>query len=229
VRIAIADDSALFRSGLVLLLEASGARVTTQASSGEELIASIFPARPDHGPDGPDGPDAVILDLRMPPTYTGEGIHAAAEIRARDAGIGILVLSTFAEASYASQLMEAVGHGVGYLLKDNVTDAGHLISQLERIVAGETVLDATVVRRLLARKRSAGRIDTLNPRERDVLARMAEGRSNVGIAKDLYLSPRTVEAHVTSVFGKLGLDQTDTDNNRIRAVLAYLRLAGEDR
>jgi DNA-binding NarL/FixJ family response regulator len=223
VRIAIADDSALFRSGLVLLLEASGARVTTQASSGEELIASIFPARPDR----PARPDAVILDLRMPPTYTGEGIQAAAEIRARDAGIGILVLSTFAEASYASQLMEVVGYGVGYLLKDNVTDAGHLISQLERIVAGETVLDATVVRRLLARKRSTGRMDTLNPREREVLARMAEGRSNVGIAKDLYLSPRTVEAHVTSVFGKLGLDQTDTDNNRIRAVLAYLRLASD--
>ena len=223
MRIAIADDSALFRSGLVLLLEASGARVTTQASSGEELIASIFPARPDR----PARPDAVILDLRMPPTYTGEGIQAAAEIRARDAGIGILVLSTFAEASYASQLMEVVGYGVGYLLKDNVTDAGHLISQLERIVAGETVLDATVVRRLLARKRSASRMDTLNPREREVLARMAEGRSNVGIAKDLYLSPRTVEAHVTSVFGKLGLDQTDTDNNRIRAVLAYLRLASD--
>ena len=102
MRIAIADDSALFRSGLVLLLEASGARVTTQASSGGELIASIFPARPDR----PASPDAVILDLRMPPTYTGEGIQAAAEIRARDAGIGILVLSTFAEASYASQLME---------------------------------------------------------------------------------------------------------------------------
>ena len=157
MRIAIADDSALFRSGLVLLLEASGAHVTTQASSGAELIASIFPAPPDQpgpgGSHGPGRPDAVILDLRMPPTYTGEGIHAAAEIRARDPDIGILVLSTFAEASYASQLMEAVGYGVGYLLKDNVTDAGHLISQLERIVAGETVLDATVVRRLLARKR----------------------------------------------------------------------------
>ena len=231
VRIAIADDSALFRSGLVLLLEASGAQVTTQASSGEELIASIFPPGRTSPPlrqvRGPR-PDAVILDLRMPPTYTGEGIRAAAEIRARDLDIGILVLSTFAEASYASQLMEAVGYGVGYLLKDNVTDAGHLISQLERIVAGETVLDPTVVRRLLARKRSAGRIDTLNPRERDVLARMAEGRSNVGIAKDLHLSPRTVEAHVTSVFGKLGLEQTDTDNNRIRAVLAYLRLTGDE-
>lgn len=213
MRIALADDSALFRSGLVLLLKASGAQVTAQASSGAELVASLVA----------DRPDAVILDLRMPPTFTGEGISTAAEIRARDADIGILVLSTFAEASYASQLMDAVGYGVGYLLKDNVTDAGNLISQLERIVAGETVIDPSIVRRLIQRKRSASRIDALNPRERDVLARMAEGRSNVGIAKDLFLSPRTVEAHVTSVFAKLGLDQTDTDNNRVRAVLTFLR------
>ena len=239
MRIAIADDSALFRTGLVLLLEVSGAQVITQVPSGAELIARMFPRRPGpvrplpagaagipNGPAGTDRPDAVILDLRMPPTFTGEGISAAAEIRARDPGIGILVLSTFAEASYAGELMEAVGSGVGYLLKDNVTDAGHLISQLERIVAGETVLDPTVVRRLLRRKRSTSTMDALNPRERDVLERMAEGRSNVGIAQDLHLSPRTVEAHVTSVFGKLGLEQTDTDNNRIRAVLAFLRSGG---
>jgi DNA-binding NarL/FixJ family response regulator len=119
--------------------------------------------------------------------------------------------------------MDAVGYGVGYLLKDNVTDAGNLISQLSRIVAGETVIDPTIVRRLIGRKRSASRMDALNQREREVLARMAEGRSNVGIARDLFLSPRTVEAHVTSVFAKLDLDQTDTDNNRIRAVLTYLR------
>jgi DNA-binding NarL/FixJ family response regulator len=216
VRIALADDSALFRSGLVLLLEASGARVTTQASSGTELLADIRR----------DPPDAAILDLRMPPTFTGEGIRTAAEIRAHDPDIGILVLSTFAEASYASQLMDAVGYGVGYLLKDNVTDAGNLISQLSRIVAGETVIDPTIVRRLIQRKRSASRMDALNQREREVLARMAEGRSNVGIARDLFLSPRTVEAHVTSVFAKLGLDQTDTDNNRIRAVLEFLRSGG---
>jgi DNA-binding NarL/FixJ family response regulator len=228
VRIAIADDSALFRSGLILLLEASGAEVATQASSGAELIARLFPgSTAQNGRSGPPRPDAVILDLRMPPTFTGEGIAVATEIRARDPGVGILVLSTFAEASYASQLMDALGYGVGYLLKDTVTDAGHLVSQLERIVAGETVLDPTIVRRLLRRKRSASSIDTLNPRERDVLARMAEGRSNVGIAQDLHLSPRTVEAHVTSVFGKLRLEQTDTDNNRIRAVLAFLRSAGE--
>jgi DNA-binding NarL/FixJ family response regulator len=217
VRLAIADDSALFRNGLILLLEASGAQVTAQVSAGTELIACIQA----------DPPDAVILDLRMPPTFTGEGISTAAQIRSRDADIGILVLSTFAETSYASQLLDAVGHGVGYLLKDNVTDADNLISQLDRIVSGETVIDPSIVRRLLQRKRRASRIDALNPRERDVLGRMAEGRSNVGIAQDLYLSPRTVEAHVTNVFAKLGLDQTDTDNNRIRAVLTFLRSAKE--
>jgi DNA-binding NarL/FixJ family response regulator len=217
VRVALADDSALFRSGLELLLQASGIQVTSRASSGDELMANIVP----------DRPDAVILDLRMPPTYTGEGIETAAAIRAGDPGVGILVLSTYAEASYAGTLIEAVGHGVGYLLKDNVTNAGHLIEQLERIVAGETVIDPTVVRRLLQRRRSTGTIDTLNPREREVLSRMAEGRSNVGIAKDLFLSPRTVEAHVTSVFAKLGLGATDTDNNRVRAVLAFLRSADD--
>jgi DNA-binding NarL/FixJ family response regulator len=217
VRLAIADDSALFRSGLILLLEASGTQVTAQVGSGTELVASI----------AADPPDAVIVDLRMPPTFTGEGISTAAQIRARHAGVGILVLSTFAETSYAGQLMDAVGYGVGYLLKDNVTDADNLISQLGRIAAGETVIDPSIVRRLLQRKRRASRIDALNDRERDVLRRMAEGRSNVGIAKDLYLSPRTVEAHVTSVFAKLGLDQTDTDNNRVRAVLAFLRSARE--
>jgi DNA-binding NarL/FixJ family response regulator len=215
VRIAIADDSALFRSGLILLLEASGAEVTAQVGSGPELVASI----------AADPPDAAIVDLRMPPTFTGEGIATAAQIRAGHADLGILVLSTFAETSYASQLMEAVGHGVGYLLKDNVTDADNLISQLSRITAGETVIDPTIVRRLLARKRRASPIDALNQREREVLRQMAEGRSNVGIAQDLYLSPRTVEAHVTSVFAKLGLEATDTDNNRVRAVLAFLRSA----
>ena len=217
MRVALADDSALFRTGLELLLRASGVQVTSQASSGDELMGNIIP----------DLPDAVILDLRMPPTFTGEGIDTAAAVRAKDPGVGILVLSTYAEASYASTLIEAVGHGVGYLLKDNVTDAQNLVAALERIVAGETVIDPAVIRRLLHRRRSSGTIDTLNPREREVLSRMAEGRSNMGIAKDLYLSPRTVEAHVTSVFVKLGLSSTDTDNNRVRAVLAYLRSAAD--
>jgi DNA-binding NarL/FixJ family response regulator len=217
VRVALADDSALFRSGLELLLRASGVQVTSQASSGDELMGNIVA----------DPPDAVIVDLRMPPTFTGEGIETAAAIRADDSSVGILVLSTYAEASYASTLIEAVGHGVGYLLKDNVTDAQNLVAALERIAAGETVIDPAVVRRLLQRRRSTGTIDTLNPREREVLSRMAQGRSNVGIAKDLFLSPRTVETHVTSVFAKLGLSATDTDNNRVRAVLAYLRSSAD--
>ena len=150
MRVALADDSALFRSGLELLLQASGVQVTSQASSGDELMANIVP----------DRPDAVVLDLRMPPTYTGEGIGTAAAIRAWDPGIGILVLSTYAEASYAGTLIDAVGHGVGYLLKDSVTDAGNLIEQLERIVAEATVIDPTVVRRLLQRRRGTGTIGT---------------------------------------------------------------------
>jgi DNA-binding NarL/FixJ family response regulator len=216
MRLAIADDSGLFRSSLKLLLEASGAEVIASVASGADLLAAIR--------DGP--PDAVILDIRMPPTYTDEGIRTAAELRRRYLGTGILVLSTYAETGYASQLLEAVSTGVGYLLKDNVTDAGALMESVTRVAAGETVMDPSIVRRLLHRNRMPSVIDTLNERERAVLEHMAEGRSNLGIAKQLYLSPRTVETHVTNVFTKLGLDQTDTENNRVRAVLTYLRSVG---
>ena len=216
MRLAIAEDSGLFRSSLTLLLEASGAEVTVSVASGEQLLSAL---------DTSSLPDAVILDIRMPPTFTDEGISTAAELRRLYPGIGILVLSTYAETSYAGQLLETVQMGVGYLLKDNVTDAGTLMDSLARISDGETVIDPTIVRRLLARNRRPSKIDTLNERERAVLRQMAEGRSNLGIAKELFLSPRTVEAHVTSIFIKLGLDQAETDNNRVRAVLAYLRSA----
>jgi DNA-binding NarL/FixJ family response regulator len=215
MRLAIAEDSGLFRSSLTLLLEASGSEVTVSVASGAQLLAVI-----DTGP-----PDAVILDIRMPPTYTDEGISTAAELRRLYPRIGILVLSTYAETSYASLLLETVNTGVGYLLKDNVIDVGTLMDSLARIADGETVIDPTIVRRLLQRNRKQSKIDTLNERERTVLRHMAEGRSNLGIAKELFLSPRTVEAHVTSIFIKLGLDQAETDNNRVRAVLAYLRSA----
>jgi signal transduction histidine kinase/DNA-binding NarL/FixJ family response regulator len=215
MRLAIAEDSGLFRTSLALLLEAYGAQVTASASSGPELIAAIRP----------DPPDVVILDIRMPPSFTDEGIRTAAELRGRYPPLGILVLSTYAETGYASQLLEAVSTGVGYLLKDNVTDAGALMDSLARVAAGQTVLDPTIVRRLLHRNRTPSKIDMLNERERTVLRHMAEGRSNVGIARELYLSPRTVETHVTSVFTKLGLDQSDNENNRVRAVLAFLRSA----
>ena len=215
MRLALADDSGLFRSSLTLLLEASGAEVTASRASGVELLAAIRT----------NPPNAVILDIRMPPSFTDEGISTAAELRRLHPRVGILVLSTYAETSYASQLLETVPTGVGYLLKDNVTDAGTLMDSLARVADGETVIDPTIVRRLLQRNRKPSKIDALNERERSVLRHMAEGRSNLGIAKELFLSARTVEAHVTSIFLKLGLDQADTDNNRVRAVLAFLRSA----
>jgi DNA-binding NarL/FixJ family response regulator len=215
MRLAIAEDSGLFRSSLTLLLEAYGAQVTVSVPSGTELLTAVRTSPP----------DAVLLDIRMPPSFTDEGIRTAAELRDLYPQIGILVLSTYAETGYASQLLETVGTGVGYLLKDNVTDASTLMDSLARVAAGETVLDPTIVRRLLHQSRQPSKIDALNERERAVLRHMAEGRSNVGIAQELYLSPRTVETYVTSVFTKLGLDQVDTENNRVRAVLAFLRSA----
>ena len=215
MRLAIAEDSGLFRSSLALLLEASGAEVVVSVPSGAELLAAIRTSPP----------DAVILDIRMPPSFTDEGIRTAREIRRLYPRTGILVLSTYAETRYASELLETVSTGVGYLLKDNVTDAGALMDSLARVADGETVIDPTIVRRLLQRNRKPSKIDTLNERERAVLRHMAEGRSNIGIAKQLFLSSRTVETHVTSVFSKLGLDQSDTENNRVRAVLAFLRSA----
>jgi DNA-binding NarL/FixJ family response regulator len=216
VRIAIAEDSGLFRSSLALLLRSLGAEVTASVASGAELLTAVR--------DNP--PDVVMLDIRMPPTFSDEGIRTAQAIRGLYPDTGILVLSTYAETSYASQLLETVRSGVGYLLKDNVTDADALMESLERVAAGETVIDPAIVRRLLGRKRKPSVMDTLNEREVAVLRHMAEGRSNLGIAKELYLSARTVETHVTSVFTKLGLTPSDTENNRVRAVLTFLRSAG---
>jgi len=216
VRIAIAEDSGLFRSSLTLLLRSLGAEVTASVASGAELLAAVR--------DNP--PDAVMLDIRMPPTFSDEGIRTAQAIRGLYPDTGILVLSTYAETSYASQLLETVRSGVGYLLKDNVTDADALMESLERVAAGETVVDPAIVRRLLGRKRKPSVMDTLNEREVAVLRHMAEGRSNLGIAKELHLSARTVETHVTNVFTKLGLIPSDTENNRVRAVLTFLRSAG---
>ena len=215
MRIAIAEDSGLFRSSLVLLLRSLGAEVTASVASGAELLPAIK--------DSP--PEAVILDIRMPPSFSDEGIRTAHEIRGLYPDTGILVLSTYAETSYASELLETVRSGVGYLLKDNVTDAGALMESLQRVAAGETVVDPSIVRRLLGRNRKLSVMDTLNEREVEVLRHMAEGRSNLGIAKELFLSARTVETHVTSVFTKLGLTASDTENNRVRAVLAFLRSA----
>jgi DNA-binding NarL/FixJ family response regulator len=225
VRIAIAEDSGLFRSSLALLLRSLGAEITASVASGAELLAAIDKAGP-----GTQPPDVVILDIRMPPSFSDEGIRTAREIRGLHPDTGILVLSTYAETSYASQLLETVRSGVGYLLKDNVTDADALMESLARVAAGETVVDPAIVRRLLGRNRKPSVMDTLNEREFEVLRHMAEGRSNLGIAKELFLSARTVETHVTSVFTKLGLTPSDTEsNNRVRAVVAFLRSPGSPR
>jgi DNA-binding NarL/FixJ family response regulator len=216
VRLAIAEDSGIFRDSLTMLLETSGAQITASASDGAELLPAI----------AADPPDAVLLDIRMPPTYTDEGIRTAGALRQRHPEVGILVLSTYADVRLAGQLLDAVPDGVGYLLKDNVIDAGALVDGLNRVAAGEIVIDQTIVRRLLQRERKPNLTGTLNEREQAVLREMAEGRSNVGISRQLFLSPRTVEAHVTSIFIKLGLEQTDTDNNRVRAVLTFLGSAG---
>jgi len=215
LRVAIAEDSGLFRSSLALLLNSLGAEVTVAVPSGAELLAAIKSAPP----------DAVILDIRMPPSFTDEGIRTARELRGLHPDVGILVLSTYAEAGYASQLLELVSAGVGYLLKDNVTDADALMESLARVADGGTVIDPAIVRRLLERNQKPRMMQALNERELAVLRHMAEGRSNLGIGKELYLSTRTVETHVTSVFTKLGLTQSDTENNRVRAVLAFLRSA----
>jgi len=156
MRLAIAEDSGLFRSSLKLLLEASGSEVTASTASGTELLAAIRGSPP----------DVAILDIRMPPTFTDEGISTAAELRRSYPRVGILVLSTYAETSYASQLLETVSTGVGYLLKDNVTDASALMDSLARVAAGETVIDPSIVRRLLARNRKPSKIDTFNERDR---------------------------------------------------------------
>jgi len=219
VRVAIAEDSGLFRSSLALLLNSLGAQVAVAVPSGAELLAAIKTSPP----------DVAILDIRMPPSFTDEGIRTAHELRGRYPDVGILVLSTYAETRYASRLLEVVSAGVGYLLKDNVTDAGALMESLARVAAGGTVIDPEIIGRLLERTRKPTNIGALNERELAVLRHMAQGRSNLGIAKELFLSARTVETHVTSVFTKLGLTQSDTENNRVRAVLAFLRSAGPQR
>jgi DNA-binding NarL/FixJ family response regulator len=213
MRVALADDSALFRRGLATLLAASGVEVTAQVPSGGELLVAV----------AADQPDAVVLDLRMPPSFTDEGLVVAERLRARYPTLGILVLSTYAEVSYAARLLQTGTRHVGYLLKDRVEDSDALLGALRRIVAGESVVDPDIVARLMGRQRTASAVEQLTAREQDVLRLMAEGRSNVRIGRELFLSPKTVETHIAAVFSKLGLPQSSDDNRRVLAVLTYLR------
>jgi DNA-binding NarL/FixJ family response regulator len=212
MRVVVADDAVLFREGLSRVLTEAGFEVLAQVGDGRSLIEQVRR----------DPPDAVVVDIRMPPTHTTEGLDAARMIRENHPSVGVLVLSAHVEADYALQLIEDGAVGAGYLLKERVADIGELSDAVRRVAAGGLVIDPSVVARLVARKRVRNPIDDLTERERDVLAVMAEGRSNQAISERLYLSPKTVEAYVRGVFTKLGLQQGADDNRRVLAVLAFL-------
>jgi len=214
VRVVIADDVLLVRSGLAAMLAEGGVETVAEATTGPEVLAAVATSRP----------DAAVVDIRMPPTFTDEGIVAAHAVRRDHPSVGVLVLSQSLESSYAMRLLEDVPSGVGYLLKDRIADVATLVDSLRRVVAGECVVDPSVVTRLLSRARRRGPLDQLTDRERDVLACMAEGRSNAGIAWQLRVSDRTVETHVSRIFAKLGLvEEPVSGNRRVLAVLAHLR------
>jgi DNA-binding NarL/FixJ family response regulator len=209
----IADDAALFRAGIARLLADAGFEVTAAVGDADALLEAAER----------DPPDAVVVDIRMPPTHTTEGLAAARELAARQPHVGVLVLSAHVEPHYAMQLVESGAAGTGYLLKERVTDAGELADALRRVAAGGVVIDPGVVAQLVGRARVRNPLDALSEREREVLAVMAEGRSNQAICERLFLSPKTVEAYVHNVFTKLDLLPAADTNRRVLAVLAYLR------
>ena len=213
IRVALADDAVLLREALAAALTAAGFDVVGQAADVPELIRIV---------DGHQ-PDVVVLDVRMPPTHSTEGLEAAKRLRESHPGIGILVLSQYVETRYAVDLVRADPAGIGYLLKDHVTRIGQLADAVQRIAAGGSVIDPEVVSRLLGRPRQHSPLDELTRREREILGLMAEGRSNHGIAQVLSLELKTVEGHVGQVFGKLGLEPQAEDHRRVLAVLTFLR------
>jgi DNA-binding NarL/FixJ family response regulator len=213
VRVVIADDEVLLREGLERLLTEAGLDVVGKVGTADELRRKVDLARP----------DVAIVDIKMPPTHTDEGLFAAQEIRQSHPEVGVLVLSHYLESRYAMRLIEQHPGGVGYLLKERVSDLAVLTDALGRLRDGECVIDPTIVSRLVNRRHSASRLDELTEREREVLALIAEGRSNKAICSRLFLSPKTVEAHVRHVFTKLGIDVSPDDHRRVLAVLAFLR------
>jgi DNA-binding NarL/FixJ family response regulator len=213
MRVVIADDEVLLRDGLDRLLTEAGFDVVGKAGTAGELRREVELAHP----------DVAIVDIKMPPTHTDEGLVAAREIRASHPDVGVLVLSHYLESHYAMRLLEQHPGGVGYLLKERVSGVGVLADALARVHEGECVVDPTIVARLLRRARPASALGQLTEREREVLALMAEGRSNKGICERLFLGPKTVEGHVRNIFTKLGLGESADDHRRVLAVLSYLR------
>jgi DNA-binding NarL/FixJ family response regulator len=216
VRVVIAEDLALLRDGLTRLLTAHGAEVVAAVEDGDGLVEAVERHTP----------DVAVVDVRLPPTFTDEGVRAALEARRRRAGLPVLVLSQYVERTYAAELLSDGAGGVGYLLKDRVADPREFVEAVERVAGGGTALDPEAVAQLLGARERDGPLDELTPREREVLALMAEGRTNAAIAERLVVTGGAVEKHVASIFGKLGLRPSGADHRRVLAVLAWLSDAG---
>jgi DNA-binding NarL/FixJ family response regulator len=213
MRVVIADDAPLIREGVARLLTENGVEVVDQVGDAEALLRSVRDLHP----------DVALVDIRMPPTLTNEGLRAAHEIRSRYPDTAVLVLSQYLEPDYAIQLVETKPGRVGYLLKERVGHVEQLLDAIQRVVAGECVVDRALIDDLIAPRNRVDPIERLTPREREILALIAEGRSNQGICRALWLSPKTVETHIRGAFAKLGIREAPEDNRRVLAVLAYLR------
>jgi DNA-binding NarL/FixJ family response regulator len=213
VRVVIADDTALLRQGLVRLLADAGIEICGEASDADELLGLV----------AAEDPDVAIVDIRMPPTHTDEGLVAAAKIREGHPRVGVVVLSQYVDAEYALRLVDSDAAGCGYLLKDRVTNTTELVAALHRVAAGEVVVDSELVDGLLARRREAHPLEDLTQREREVLRLMAEGLTDRGIAEKLWVTPKTIETHVRHILRKLDIPSGTANNRRVHAVLAQLR------
>ena len=213
MRVVVADDEVLVRDGLARLLEDAEIEVVGRAADATSLLRAVDSYLP----------DVAIVDIRMPPTHSDEGLVAAADIRSRHAGVGVLVLSHHLNSEYAVRLLDESPERVGYLLKDRVSDIALVVDALRRISEGECVVDPTIVSRLMARRRAAGPLDELTDREKQVLQLIAEGHSNKAICDALFLSPKTVEGHIRQIFQKLNLQDSPEQHRRVLAVLAFLR------
>ena len=213
MRVVIADDEALLREGLARLLDDAGFEVAGRCGDAEAVLRMVQARKP----------DVAIVDIRMPPNHGDDGLLAAQEIRRRHPDVGVLVLSHHLDSRYAARLLEEVPERAGYLLKERVSEVAVVSDALRRIHEGECVIDPTIVSRLVARKRKRGPIDELTEREREVLGLIAEGRSNGAIAEQLFLSKKTIDAHISQIFMKLNLRESPEDHRRVLAVLTYLR------